>query len=260
MPRWTALPPVPPTASGQPARVQPAAHSSRWSRRLRSWSASRLPAPGTPPAHRRARRASGAGQPGAPLVPSVARPRCGPSGGGALAQEVGEDGTSEELPGVGVWQLFPDNDDLRRLRAPEPAPGPSDEVLGGDLARCDDGGGDPLTPFLVRQSDDGDVGDGGVLGQHRFDLGGSDVLAPPDDRVVTPALNEEITVGVEPPEIPGGEPAVGVERRGPAEVLAGDLLAPHADLPDLAGRQGEAVGAADAHLHPGKNPPGRLEP
>ena len=72
--------------------------------------------------------------------------------------------------------------------------------------------------------------DVGVLEQHLLDLGRRDVLAAPDDRVVAATLDEEVAVVVDPAAVAGGEPALGVERRGDAGVLPRHLLAPNPDL------------------------------
>ena len=48
----------------------------------------------------------------------------------------------------------------------------------------DDHSGDLLTPFVVRQTEDRDVGDSGMLAQHILDLTWRDVLTAPYDHIV----------------------------------------------------------------------------
>ena len=81
-----------------------------------------------------------------------------------------------------------------------------------------------------------------------LDLGGADVLAAADDRVVGATLAEQVAVDVEPAAVAGVEPAVGVGLRLDVGVRAAHLVA--TDL-DLAGRVDAEVGAGlvgDPHL------------
>src|SRR6478752_3182839 len=55
--------------------------------------------------------------------------------------------------------------------------------------RRPDHGGDFLTPFLVRQSDDGDLADLGMTKQQLHEFSRIDVLAATDDHVLEPALD-----------------------------------------------------------------------
>ena len=68
---------------------------------------------------------------------------------------------------------------------------------------------------------DGNLGDGGMRQQGRFDAVRADVLAAADDQVVAAALDPEVPVVVEAAEIAGVKPAVAGERRrgdrGPAD-------------------------------------------
>ena len=95
-----------------------------------------------------------------------------------------------------------------------------------------------LAPLLVGEADDhGGRRDGVVLEQRVLDLGGADVLAAADDGVVGAALAEEVALDVEPAAVAGVEPAVGVDLRVGADVLAAHLVAADQDLAGLVGAE-----------------------
>ncbi len=119
------------------------------------------------------------------------------------------------------------------------------------MRRRDDNGRQALAPFDVGQADDGDLLHRRVVDQHVLDLGRRDVLAPADDGVVRPALDEQVPAGVKAGPVPGGKPAVGVEDGSQPQVLPGDLAAAHPQLADFAGTGGRAGRVADLALHPG---------
>ena len=116
----------------------------------------------------------------------------------------------------------------------------SPSSLGAGLG--DDDRDDPGAPLLVGHPDHGDLLDRGVRDEHVLDLGRGDVLAAADDRVVGPARDEQVAVGVEPALVAGGEPAVGrrarTRRRGTRRTPG--CRAPRA-RPACAGRQHRAV-------------------
>ena len=105
-----------------------------------------------------------------------------------------------------------------------------------------------------------------VAHEHVLDLGGGDVLAAADDRVVGPPLDEEVALAVDPTPVTGREPALVVDHRA-LVVLAGDLLTPQEHQPDLADRQRLVELVADLDLDAGQHlarpnragpwPPGR---
>ena len=71
-----------------------------------------------------------------------------------------------------------------------------------------------------------------------------------------PSMNRYPSASSQPRSRVGNQPVV-VERRLPAGVLAGHLLAPHPDLAGLAGRERFAEPAADLDLDRGQHPPRR---
>ena len=62
----------------------------------------------------------------------------------------------------------------------------------------------------------GDVGDPGVLAEGVLDLGGVDVDAAADDQVLAAAVEEEVAVLVEPPEVADRERGPRVSRHAAA--------------------------------------------
>ncbi len=63
-------------------------------------------------------------------------------------------------------------------------------------------------------TDDRDIGDGGMGGEHIFDLEGRDVLGVADDRILDSACDADVAVGVDHSEVAGAQPAILVERVG----------------------------------------------
>ena len=82
-------------------------------------------------------------------------------------------------------------------------------------------GRDDLAPFLVGDTDHGDLEHGRVQRKAAFDLDRRDVLAPGSDHVVYPAGNKQIPITVDETAVAGEIPALpqglGV-RIGPAPV------------------------------------------
>src|SRR6266568_6900609 len=70
-------------------------------------------------------------------------------------------------------------------------------------------GGDHLTPGLVRDPDDGRLGDAGVVEQGILDLARVDVLTAPDDHVLDPAFDAQVAPAVQGGQVPGVVPALG---------------------------------------------------
>src|SRR6185312_12762682 len=87
-----------------------------------------------------------------------------------------------------------------------------------------------------------------MFDEHVLDLGGSDVLAAADDRVVGPAADEQVAALVKHRNVFGGEPAVGVEHRTDVGIAARHLLAADVQLPGLPGSEDCPGLAADLYL------------
>ena len=66
----------------------------------------------------------------------------------------------------------------------------------------DDRGADLLAEGLVRDADDGGLGDGGVLVEHLLDLARVDVQPAADDQVLLAVDDEEVAVLVHVPMSP----------------------------------------------------------
>ena len=107
---------------------------------------------------------------------------------------------------------------------------------------------DLLAVLLVGEADDRGDRDGVVLEQRVLDLGGADVLAAADDGVVGATLAEHVALDVEPAAVAGVEPAVGVDLRVGAHVLAAHLVALDQDLARLVGAERVARLVDDAEL------------
>ena len=116
-----------------------------------------------------------------------------------------------------LGQFGAEDDGVRGLGGAEAVPDEGAELVASTAAppgcRAHDDGDDALAPLLVGHPDHRGLGDRRVLEQDVLDLGGGDVLAAADDRVVGAALDEQVALVVEPAAVAGGEPAVGVERR-----------------------------------------------
>ena len=82
------------------------------------------------------------------------------------------------------------------------------ELLRGDLALDDDVGDDAVAEPVVGRADDRDLPDGRVARDDVLDLERVHVLAAGDDHVVEPAVEPEVAVLVEPPDVAGVVPAV----------------------------------------------------
>ena len=104
-------------------------------------------------------------------------------------------------------------------------------------------------PFL--DPDDGDVGDGGVLVEHRLHLHAVDVLAAADHDVLQPVDDVQEPLGVDVADVAGVEPSV-AERRLRRDLVVPvarhDLRRAHADLADLPHAERLAVGVDDLHV------------
>ena len=74
--------------------------------------------------------------------------------------------------------------------------------------RGDDERDDALAEPLVRLADDGDLAHAGMAREDVLDLERVDVLAARDDHVVDAAVEPEVAVLVEPPDVAGAVPAV----------------------------------------------------
>ena len=123
-----------------------------------------------------------------------------------------------------------------------------------DLAVSRFGGLDSLcncAALDVGKTDDRDVGDLRVRVEDPLDLLRRDVLALPDDDVLQPAADDEVTVGVETAQVAGAEEPVGVERvrveRG-VDVALEELRPADADLADVTRFEDAVVVADDADL------------
>ncbi len=152
--------------------------------------------------------------------------------GRQFGRQFGLDLAAEELAGFGVGQFVDEHDALGRLRTAERFTGERPQLLGVEVGSrpADHRGGNLLTPLLVGDADHRAVRDRRVAYQHVLDLGRRDVLAAANDRVVGPALDEEVALVVQPAPVPGREPAARIEWRRLPVVFARDLLAAHPDL------------------------------
>jgi hypothetical protein len=74
------------------------------------------------------------------------------------------------------------------------------------LAR-DDERGDRLAPDRVRAGEDGRLGHARMLGEHRLDLGGRDVLPARDDHIALAAGHDQPAALVEPAQVAGADAA-----------------------------------------------------
>ena len=148
---------------------------------------------------------------------------------------------AQDLARRGLGHLVGHDHELGRLERAEPLAHPLAHVVDVDLLDAGpqrDHRRDPLAVPLVVEADDGGDGDGVVLEQRVLDLGGRDVLAAADDRVVGAALAEEVALDVEPTAVAGVQPTVGVGLGVGADVLAADLVAADLDLSGLVGADG----------------------
>ena len=117
----------------------------------------------------------------------------------------------------------------------------------------DDDRGHRLLPLGVLAADDRGVGDLRVAQQHLLDFGRDDVLAAADDHVVDPVLDVEEAFLVDPAEVAGVQPAVGVGAAG------GDGRALDEDLAVLDAQVGgQQRPAGGAELAPARRPGARV--
>ena len=72
----------------------------------------------------------------------------------------------------------------------------------------DDEGRRQLAPAIVRHAHHNCLGDGGVVAQHRLDLGGIDVLPAGDDEILGTPLDGVKAFGVHGDEVSRVEPSV----------------------------------------------------
>jgi hypothetical protein len=129
----------------------------------------------------------------------------------------------------------------------------------------DDEGLDLFAVAGVRNSDDGDQRDCGVLHEHLLELARVDVEPAANDHVLGPVDDEVEAVRVLARQISGAEPTVvdGLRRRLGALVVAlHGVVALDRDLPDRAGLVVEIrpVVVDELHLHPGDGPADRADP
>ena len=118
--------------------------------------------------------------------------------------------------------------------------------------------GDALAPFLIGQTDHARGVDSGMTHEDIFNLGRGDVLAAADDGVISPALDEEVVIGIDPPAIAGGEPA-GLVDNTAGVVLTGDLLAAQEHQTGFTDGQHSAILIAHLDLDAGKHLAHRTE-
>src|SRR6476659_6815051 len=90
-----------------------------------------------------------------------------------------------------------------------------------------------------------------MLAQDALDLGGRDVLASADDRVVGAPADEQVALLVEVSNILGGKPAVRIEHRSDPGVAARHLLPADEELAGFARAQHGSVLCPDLHLNGG---------
>ena len=72
---------------------------------------------------------------------------------------------------------------------------------------------DLFSPLVIRDADYGNVTYGGMSEQHLFEFARVDVLTATDDHVLQAALDGEVAAFVHRTQIPGVQPAVGIDRR-----------------------------------------------
>src|SRR2546430_17068812 len=99
---------------------------------------------------------------------------------------------------------------MRRLEMCEPIARECDQLgLSGACAGLQHHVGERrLAPFLVWQTDDRRLLDGGVAQQDTFDLEARDVLSPADDYVLDPIADLDLAVPVQDSGDAGVEPTV----------------------------------------------------
>src|SRR5690606_81202 len=112
--------------------------------------------------------------------------------------------------------------------------------LQGRVADEAQDGDDLLAVVVVRQADDGRLGDPRMLYEYPFDLGGIDVVAPAQDEVLRAVDHREHAVCGERPDVAASQPAI-EEGRGRGglivEITGHHVLAPDEDLAGLVGAE-----------------------
>src|ERR1019366_4615165 len=135
---------------------------------------------------------------------------------------------------------------------------PGDQLFGGGgvVGLEADEGFRHFPPFLVGEGDDGDFGDGGVIGQRLLDFNGGDVLAAGDDDVLHAVAHFDVAIGVDDGEVAGVEPAAlkGVRSGFGIVVIAEhDVVAAHEDFAHALAIGGDIVHVVvgDPEVHAG---------
>jgi hypothetical protein len=143
-----------------------------------------------------------------------------------VSQESGYDLASKQLSGVGSGEFGPELDGLGCLRGSQSGFDPVLQLIRGCCVGAleNDYGCKPLTPFLVRKTNDSRFEDSVTGQEHVFDLCWRNVLSATDNGVIRPPLDEDIALIVYPPPVASREPPLYVEDTL-AGVLPGDLLA-----------------------------------
>src|SRR5208337_2967554 len=132
-----------------------------------------------------------------------------------------------------------------------------DDLLGADLGAVadHDDGVDYFPPALVRRGDDRAFEDGGVGVDDVLYLSGVHVLAAADDHVRLAVGEEQVAAFVQVAEVAGVVPAAlkgSCGQLGVLPVAGHDVLAPYADLTDLARSGALVVGVDDFDLRAGR--------
>src|SRR6266571_1043426 len=176
---------------------------------------------------------------------------------GISGLQLGQQGAAQQFSCVGLGQFGAEHDRVGRLGGAEAVLDPLPDLR--RIPVTDDDRDQPLPPLGIGHADHRRLGDPGVAEQDVLDLGGGDVLAPPDDGVVGAPLDEQVALGVEPSPVPGGEPALRVQGAA-AAVLAGDLHSAHEYQAALTGGGPRAVLRSDLDLDSRQHPAHRPEP
>src|ERR1019366_1016700 len=139
-----------------------------------------------------------------------------------------------------------------------PVAAPGDQLFGGGgvVGLEADEGFRHFPPFLVGEGDDGDFGNGGVIGQRLLDFNGGDVLAAGDDDVLHAVAHFDVAIGVDDGEVAGVEPAAVKGVRGGLGVVViaeHDVVAAHQGLAHGLAIGGDIVHGVvgDPHVHAG---------
>src|SRR5262249_28072808 len=184
------------------------------------------PSSGPPP---RPSRPSGPPTPtGPPPTASWAAPDS-PRPGWESAQLVFHD-----LAGGVERELIEELDVPGHLVAGHPVPAPGDELLGGHEAAADHERLSHLPEPVVGHADHGDLGHPRMLQQEALDLRGVGVEPAHDEHVLLAADDPQASAAGKAAEIPGVQPAVGIDglggRRRVVEVALHHALAAHQHL------------------------------